>query len=97
MSALYPCVGLFITPFAMEACYSTSYGYVGLVLMSSWFFCLCWLSSEDRAFEPVEGSYFVWPFWSWVRPTMTVVPSVTHSLSFSCLRRTIIISNPIQP
>jgi hypothetical protein len=39
--------------------------------------------SEDRAFEPVEGSYLVRSFWSWVRPIMVVTPSVTCPLVFS--------------
>jgi hypothetical protein len=37
---------------------------------------------EDRAFEPVGGSYLDWLFRSWVRLAMAVTPSMVPSLAF---------------
>jgi hypothetical protein len=38
--------------------------------------------SEDRAFEPVGGSYLDWLFRSWVRPAVAVTLTVTCPLDF---------------
>jgi hypothetical protein len=58
-------------------------GVVGCRVMAlvELFVCVPCLS-EDRDFKPVEGSYLVRSFWSWVRPIMAVMPSVTHPLVF---------------
>jgi hypothetical protein len=68
---------------AMDACYST----LGCVL---WLRCgplmvvCCSSPPMDRAFKPV-GKHCVRPSWSWVYPTMVVVPSITRFPVFSCL------------
>ena len=71
---------------------SCCYGHVSLhlVVVLVWFLVLksfvslvsvLLLSSVDRAFELIEGSYFIRSFRSWVHSAVAVTPSVTRSLA----------------
>jgi hypothetical protein len=65
---------------AMDECATPPLLLCSLVVGS---FVCCLLSSVDRAFELVEGSYLTRTFWLWVHPTVAMMPSVTQPLAFS--------------
>ena len=86
---LYPCLCRAFAPV-----YLLCYGYVLLLrllcvvvvsLLCCWFLRGVVCVSMDRAFEPVEGSYLVRTFRSWVRPAVAVMLSVTRPLVLSWL------------
>ena len=95
-----PCLrrrSIYLLVIAMEKCYSTSRRVWSVV--ESWFVVVpcgpSWVvrvSYVDRAFEPV-GRRCVRPSRSWVYPAVAVVPSITRSLVFRCLRSAMIESS----
>ena len=92
---------IYLFVIAMEKCYSMSCHVWSVV--ESWFVVVpcgpSWVvrvSYVDRAFEPV-GKRCVCPSRSWVYPAVAVVPSITRSLVFCCLRSAMIESSYLRP
>ena len=92
---------IYLFVIAMEKCYSTSRRVWSVV--ESWFVVVpcgpSWVvrvSYVDHAFEPV-GKRCVRPSRSWVYPAVAVVPSITRSLVFCCLRSVMIESSYLRP
>ena len=88
---------IYLLVIAMEKCYSMSCRVWSVV--ESWFVVVpcgpslvVHVSYVDRAFEPV-GRRCVRPSRSWVYPAVAVVPSITRSLVFRCLRSAMIESS----
>jgi hypothetical protein len=94
-------LSIYLLMIAMEKCYSTSRRVWSVV--ESWFVVVpcgpLWVvhvSSVDRAFEPV-GKRSVRPSRLWVYPTVAMVPSITRSPVFCCLRGAMIESSYLRP